>query len=156
VEKQTGDWPRVVRYAGVPKDPVELEMFRIGFPHGRSPAGAAYAYAVMPARAPGAPAVRWDSAGFRVVSNTPGVQAVWFSDRQLLQALFRGPGSVTLDGGRQLTVGGACAVQVHVPTGGLWVADPTHQQETVTVEWAGTRWMARLPDGEESGRTERR
>ena len=132
------------------------------------PAGAAYAYALLPGATPDSLAERAARPGFRIVANTPAWQAV--EAEGLTLHVRHEPGRFELRPGLGAEVSRPCAL---LARGGgkdleLSVADPTQREPSLELDLAGryegagaafdaatgrTRVTIRLPAGGMAGST---
>ncbi|MFE0188039.1 polysaccharide lyase 8 family protein [Streptomyces sp. NPDC058989] len=136
-EDRTGAWLDIDTGANThgTKDPYTRRYQQIVLDHGTRPAGARYAYAVLPAAAPDA--TRQARQRWKVLANTDRVQAVRL-DGRIVAASFFAPEGVD----RVAVSGPAAMVWGRSQHGWTFaVADPTQSQDTVrvTVESAGQR-----------------
>jgi hyaluronate lyase len=147
-EDRTGTWYGVDTGANThgTKDPYTRRYQKVLLRHGANPAGASYAYAVLPTASP------WQTRAavgrYRVLSNTTAVQAVALPDG-VVGASFFAAGAVS-----GVAVPG---VAVSAPASVIWgrsrdgvtyaVADPTQTQDTVrvTVDRPGRRVVTHDP-----------
>lgn len=139
---QSGNWSQI-NYSR--KGEVKGRVFKLWISHGRMPAGASYAYIVVPGIS------RKDLQTYRkgnihILSNTKELQAVAQKELGIVQAVFYTPGSIT-SGDVQLTAAQPCIVQVcGLRTGKIKisVADPTQQLKTATLELRTSKRKQRL------------
>lgn len=136
-EDRTGSWRDIDTGANTAGTltPYSRRYQRIWLDHGVRPAGARYAYAVLPGATPevtGASVGRWT-----VLVNTPLVQAVRV-EQDLVGALFHAAAGV-----ERVSVSGPAAVMWGPRQDGwvVTVADPTQRQDTLrlTVDRPGAR-----------------
>ncbi|HEY3708392.1 MAG TPA: polysaccharide lyase 8 family protein [Amycolatopsis sp.] len=128
-EDRTGTWRDVDTGANTKgtTDPYTRRYQKLVIEHGVKPAGASYAYAVLPAASvvgTVASVLAW-----RVRANTAGAQAIRLADHTLL-ANFYSAGTVD-----EVTVSGPASVALG-RSGGSWsiaVSDPTQLQDSVEV-----------------------
>lgn len=160
-DAQRGAWSDI----GVGKaDPLAVPVFSLAVEHGRDPAGAAYAYAVLPGIAAEAmPA--WQAAPpVRVLANTAELQAAEDRAAGVIGAVFHQPGR--LDG--RLAADKPCLVLLRRDGGDLVlsVANPENTALEVAIEIAeevrgegvealpgGSRIRIALPGGDDAGRS---
>ena len=140
---QTGNWKKVFDTPATPKADVSHDLFTLAITHGPRPAGATYAYAVVPAR---------DTTPMKVLANTGKVQAV-----------ETGTGTSRCDRGRFLDAGtadlGGIACKVDAPclllqnASRVVVSDPTQKLKTLRLQAAGKSATVSLPQGGEAGKS---
>ena len=111
---QTGAWPSVSTAVTSPLEPQSHQVFSLLIDHGSLPTAGTYAYAVRP--------VGTAKATYRIVSNTPDLQAVAWDDRRCV-VVFWQPGTVTWATGRTLQVAAPCLVDLDGDQ--VSVSDPT-------------------------------
>ncbi|MEI6945578.1 polysaccharide lyase 8 family protein [Paraflavisolibacter sp. H34] len=130
---QEGSWQRINR--AQPKETVKGDVFKLWLDHGARPANADYAYIVLPGISSARKLRAFDASLLQVLANTPGVQAVYHQQLDMLQAVFYRPGSVrtpTLE----VTVDKPCVLLVKNTRSGersLQVADPTQREASVKI-----------------------
>ena len=111
---QTGAWPSVSTAVTSPLEPQSLPVFSLLIDHGRSPSAGTYAYAVRP--------VGTAQASYRIVSNTPDLQAVAWDERRCA-VVFWQPGTITWATGHTLQADAPCLVDLDGER--VSVSDPT-------------------------------
>ncbi len=122
------------------------DILWIGFDHGTAPQQAVYAYAVYPAIREEAFLKRGDD--YRILSNTPQVQAVADLASGKTMAAFYEPGSITAEGAGTITVDQPCLLIHDRAAGKTTVANPfceSRPMESVTVTIDGRE--ERIPFG---------
>lgn len=156
---QAGSW----RDIGVGKaEQVSVPVFALSIDHGRDPAAAAYAYAILPGvGAADMPALA-AAPRVRVLANTPQLQAA--ADATVTGAVFHEPGR--LDADLPLMVDQPCLVLLRRDGGSLVlaVANPENRALAVTLDIGlvlagdgvertpgGSRLRLELPDGPAAG-----
>jgi chondroitin AC lyase len=170
-ETRKGDWFEINKGKFKSSSPVACDVFTLGVLHGAEPVSASYAYCVIPGAAGGA--ARAAAGEMRIVSNTGSCQAAAYADRaekkQVCQAVFYEPGTVSPWPGLTLDVDNACLLRVSERSGGaveITLANPLHGPLDLTVtahqrldggdaEWSGAGGVSRirfsLPGGAEAG-----
>ncbi|PTX94704.1 hypothetical protein DB346_22045 [Verrucomicrobia bacterium LW23] len=149
IAKQSGAW-RSVFVPGA-TDTITRDVFSLYLSHGVRPAGATYAYAVVPgaseeslAALPGV-----GGEGLGILSNTTDLQAVRFGGKTF--ATFYTAGSVEAGGGRRVSVDKPCVVILEPAADGktlsATLADPTQKLDSVSVT------VAPAGGGEGEGKT---
>lgn len=126
---RTGSWSAI--NTGGPTTAITRPYLSLGLDHGTAPAGASYAYALLPGFTAARTAARAGQPTVTVLANTGAVQAVRCDRLGLTAANFFAAGSA---GG--LTVSGPCTVVVQ-QTGNrvdIAVSDPTQLGAAVTVQ----------------------
>jgi len=151
---QTGTWNAL--YPQLSSDPVSGEVSTLWIDHGQNPTDGRYAYAVYPGVSIAALQALSQKPDFNVLSNTRDVQAVYFPEQGLVQAMFYSAGKVSWKDGRSVSVDRPCAVQLKVGQGpsaitGV-VADPAQIQSQVQVCVSGLECKTiSLPRGLNAG-----
>ena len=126
-KRQTGSWQEVEAKASA--DQVSKDIFTCWLDHGARPAGATYAYRIIPGvERDDLPALACDET-VRVLSNTTELQAVHSGKKGVTQATFHASGELPLPGGGTLRVDTPCAAILRVAGDAtlLTVADPTQE-----------------------------
>ncbi|MFG3284260.1 polysaccharide lyase 8 family protein [Streptomyces sp. NPDC048111] len=130
-EERTGTWKAI--NTGGSQDPVTRRYLTLWFDHGTDPAGATYAYVLLPGARQGETAVRAaDRDRIRVLANSPSTQAISATRLGLTAANFWTAGAV---GG--LGVDGPASVLVHTVrrTATLCLAAPERTGTPVELTW---------------------
>ena len=160
--EETGSWWRANHQ--YPKDKVKKDIFTLWLDHGPSPDGVGYSYMVVPDI--GADRLA-DFAGdppLRIISNEPGLQAVWHAEKKILQAAFHQPGRVELDDGLAVEAEKPCIVMVRGRGGEAKIAVTAPPQKLDALDLAVTvpasdgtakkrELHIDLPDGPRAGST---
>ncbi len=136
MERQTGAWSD----CGVESpDPVTRPVMNAGLEHGVQPAGATYAYAVLPGKEASS-VFTGDPGRFVILKNVPALQAVWHAPDSLGQAVFYETGAVDFPDGLQIAVNRPCLL-LYRPAGDgrriLTLSQPEQQDGLLTVRLAG-------------------
>lgn len=119
--------------------PLTLNVMNAGLEHGVKPAGATYAYAVLPGIEADA-AFADDPVRFVILRNDPTVQAVWHADDQRGHAVFYTPGTLTFPDGQQIGVDLPCILLYHPRADGgatLTLAQPEQRDGVITLILTG-------------------
>ncbi len=116
ITKQTGTWKSISTFVIAPEEPQSLAVFSLLIDHGRMPTAGSYAYAVRPMGSAATP--------YRIVSNTPDMQAVAWDDRRC-SVVFWQPGTITWSSGRSLQATAPCLVDVDGDQ--VAISDPTRK-----------------------------
>lgn len=119
VTHRRGTWRNCVANVGYADDAVETDVFSLAISHGVAPHDAAYAYAVVPGAA--APVAH----SFRILANTPRVQAVSAADGSLIYIVFYEPCDIDTPAGRY---GAAQPCMMMIRDGRLRVSDPARER----------------------------
>ncbi|WP_052487029.1 polysaccharide lyase family 8 super-sandwich domain-containing protein [Gordoniibacillus kamchatkensis] len=130
-EARTGAWKDI--NTGGSAAPITRNYLSLAFEHGVSPAGASYAYVVLPNKDAAATANYAGNPNVAILGNTPDVQAVKEKSHGITAANFWNPGTADF-----ITARNPASVMVKEQNGELELAvsDPTQTQSQVTVELA--------------------
>lgn len=116
-----------------------LNVLNAGLDHGIRPAGATYAYAILPDDETGAACAN-DQAHYIIVNNEPALQAVWHADVNRGHAAFYEPGVVAFPDGQRIRVDQPCLL-LYQPKGktmiGLTLSQPEHRKGMITLQLEG-------------------
>ncbi|NED94014.1 polysaccharide lyase 8 family protein [Phytoactinopolyspora alkaliphila] len=139
-EERTGSW-RDVNVVESP-DPITRRYITLWLDHGAAPDAAAYAYVVLPGISAERTAEIAADPGIEIVANTGDAQTVRVPRVGIVATNFWSAGSA-----HNVTVDQPCSIMIRERAGTLTVAvsDPTHLQESLSVELrrAGYRsWTA--------------
>lgn len=129
------DWVALAEANNRKPAPEEAAIFDLSLAHGGSD-GSSYAYAVRPRTTSEDMVASLESPGWKVVANTPEVQAVEFAGADLVQAVFRKPGameasSLRIETNRPVIV---MLRSIADRTIELTYQDPLHQKEETAVQ----------------------
>lgn len=127
-QPQTGAWSLIGRG---PSEPVTADVFLATVDHGKSPADAAYAYAIVPEATAETLTRLTETPTFTILANTDACQAVWLPADQRLQVVFYASGEITTPAGDTLRVGRPCCLQLQARRLHLAELDQTAGQITV-------------------------
>ncbi len=158
-----GSWHDI--NSSYPAEPFRRSVFRVAIDHGSRPAGARYAYAVVPGiEAAGLGGYRWP---VEVLANEPEVQGVRHLDTGILAAVFYRPGRIDVPGRGPLEATEPCVVLVREQGDDAIVAasSPEHRELALvltvplrirgdgaeTIASGGTRLELALPGGPLAG-----
>ncbi|WP_405943596.1 polysaccharide lyase 8 family protein [Streptomyces sp. NBC_00932] len=132
-EERTGRWSDLDTGADTAGSttPVTRRYATLWLDHGVSPTDASYAYILLPGASAAATAVQAHSRPVRIVANNATVQLVEVARTGLTAATFWQPGTAA-----GLTASGPASVLLRRHGGGysVAVADPGHEQQTLTLE----------------------
>lgn len=133
-EDQPTDWRRINH--GYKKAGKPTPVFSAWIDHGANPTNASYAYAVAPDILRDDMADYASALPFRVVANTPDLQAVVHADLAIAGAVFYAPGAIDLPGFGALSVDQPGALLLRRLEDGLRIAiaDPTGRKRTYVVQ----------------------
>ena len=163
---QTGSWQRISLQSS--DAPVSDDVFKLWIDHGPAPQNAAYAYLVVPDVSVSDLEAGHHPSPVRILSNTPGRQAVHHPGLNLTGIAFFEPGSQEIVQNLILGVDTPCLVLLQVENDActLSVANPENRPSVVTVtltcELAGntvrvqdgtSRITVALPDGMDAGKS---
>lgn len=129
------DWVALAEINEGKPAPEEAAVFHLFLDHGRPESGV-YAYAVRPGTTPDEMAASIESPEWKILANTPAIQAVEFPEARLVQGVFREAGfldasGLTVEVNRPLIV-----MLRELPDGGMAITwqDPLHQTTETEVE----------------------
>jgi chondroitin AC lyase len=134
----------------------EHAVVNAGIEHGCRPAGAAYAYAVLPAGSPDAAFTTDVARTAVVVRNDADVQAVWHTPTRRGHVVFHSAATAVFPDGQAITVDAPC-VLLYRPGKDrttLTVADPAQSRSRLGIALAGVRTVrcrVDLPQAEYAG-----
>ncbi len=94
-DAQTGSWGELGPWS---TEPVTKDVFNLWLDHGARPENGTYAYVIVPGADAAKTAATAVSLPVQIVSNTPGLQAVWHKDLKMGQVVFHAPGEVQVGG----------------------------------------------------------
>lgn len=123
VGPQTGSW-RDVNSDATDKKPITEQVFSLYLDHGVRPQNASYACVVVPRIATQRLPAYAAAPPVSVLSNTPQLQAVRHAKAGITQAVFYGPGTLTIRPGLTLSASRACLLLLREATMTITVADP--------------------------------
>ncbi len=126
IAQQTGTWSSISTFVVAPAEPQSLAVFSLLIDHGKNPTAGSYAYSVRPSRTAVAP--------YRIVSNTPDLQAVAWDDRRAA-VVFWQPGHITWANGRSLQAASPCLVVIDGDQ--VTVSDPTRKLSQIELNIDG-------------------
>ncbi len=131
---------------------VSHPVFNLWIDHGRSPRGGTYQYTILPGASANQTAAFAKHPPSRVLANREDVQAVYTRNLQLIEAVFRKPGSLATPIGR-ISTNHACLLLVRKTAGGSRVtaSNPENQPLTLRVSLADKQITLQLPGGNEAG-----
>lgn len=129
-EERTGSWQDI--NGGGSPDPITRRYLTLWIDHGPDPDAESYAYVLLPGVSADRTAKIAANPGMRF-TNEPGVQALRVPRLGITAANFWQPGST-----QGITVDKPCSIMIQERAGTLTVAiaDPTHIEETLSVEVA--------------------
>ena len=133
IAPQTGTWKSISTFVMAPPEPQSLNVFSLVLDHGRSPSAGSYAYAVRPSGTVVTP--------YRIVSNTPDLQAVAWDDRRC-SVVFWQPGTIAWTSGRSLQAAAPCLVDIDGDQ--VAVSDPTRKLTQVDLHLDDKPWPVSL------------
>lgn len=132
---QTGAWSDL-RKEGVSPAKVTKDVFNLWIDHGPHPQNASYAYAVLPDIDQAVLAKAATTPPWRVLANSPQLQAVASPADGLVQAVFYEPGSLEKNIAPAIATNSPCVLLVRAQPGGaldLTVSDPTQKLSSLTL-----------------------
>lgn len=136
---QSGAWSEL-RKEGVSPEKVSKDVFNLWIDHGPQPKDATYAYAVLPDIEQPALASAAATPPWRVLANTPQLQAVASPADGLVQAVFYAPGRLEKNLAPAISASAPCVLLVHNRPDGalnLTVSDPTQKLSSLTLSIDG-------------------
>lgn len=148
---QTGAWRDI--FTADSASPLTRDVFSLWLDHGAKPAGASYAYLIMPGSPPSQVAACAQRPDVQFLVNTPELQAVQRGG--LTMAVFYKAGQLTYAPGKKLEVDSPCVVMLR-ETGSdpvLTVADPTQKARSIRVVLNGKTRVFPLPQGTHAGQS---
>ena len=143
VQQQSGSWYDINNSVNR-KEPIEEKVFTVSLDHGHQPAGATYAYVVVPDKRMVSEMKKYQkNASVEILSNTPDIQAVRHKKLGIWQMVFYRPGEFK-DGKLSVRVDRPCALIVKNVDAGrpvVHIADPgqTSQPVQVIVRVSGSK-----------------
>lgn len=151
-EKRTGLWNDIMKI--YPRsEQVTKDVYTLYFNHGVLPQDASYQYMILPATTP-EQVKRFDLSSFRVISNTPGCQAVQIDKDTYLLAMYeKGRVSLSRKVEFESDKKGLFILRVHQDGWTVYASDPTQREETLSVVVNGEKRQIKLPAGELKGTT---
>jgi chondroitin AC lyase len=132
-DAQTGSW----RDFGTssPAEPMTKDVFSLWIDHGAHPAGASYAYTVLPGITGERLTEFVNDPPLRVVANTAALQAVFHGKAGVLEAAFYRPGVVDAGRGWTVSVDRPCLLLMRLADGKIEItlSNPENRPLTVNV-----------------------
>lgn len=126
----TGSWREINHQASVSNEMVSKDLFSLWLNHGHKPAGATYAYMVVPAISQRTATGYVEKSGVNILSNTTAIQAVQNNLLGITEAVFYQPGSININKNLVITAHNPCIILLQVGKTGIQkiaVAEPTHK-----------------------------
>jgi len=148
---QTGAWRDV--FTAAPDTPITKEVFSLWLNHGTKPAGASYAYLILPGSTPSQVAACAQKPDVQILSNSSELQAVQCG--KLTMAVFYKAGPFAYAPGKKLEVDRPCLLMMR-ETGvepAITVADPTQKETSIVVTLNGKALAFPLPEGLRAGQS---
>jgi hypothetical protein len=135
---QTGSWYDI--NLSMQKNPVTSKVFSAWLNHGNDPSGAVYEYIVVPSKSL-TEFIKWENKNpFRLIINTPEVQALFDKNENVYGIAFYRAGSVSLKEGLKVESDMPCLLLVRKESGNSYkisVSDPTASLAEVTIKISG-------------------
>ena len=142
VTHRHGAWNNCVANVEYADNQMDADVFSLAIPHGVAPAQASYAYAVVPG------AQKPAGHSFRILANTPSVQAVAGNDGSLIYIVFYEKGYVDTPAGR-FGAGQPCMMMIR--DGHLRVSDPARRHYLLRISTPGGDREVLVPTNEKAG-----
>ncbi len=132
---QPGSWSLINHQISISSEKIAKPVFKLWIDHGKQPAGASYAYIVLPGVQPQQVAGRIAAADVAILENSPSIQAVAAKNPSFVQAFFYKAGELKL-GELSITARSPVAIMIQLIKGkvkALSVADPGRKLEEVQI-----------------------
>lgn len=152
-QKQTGAWSDI--NIGGDKQELSADVFNLTINHGRKVKDGTYVYMVVPDQSLSTFRTFIANHTYRVVTNTPEVQAVKCVKSASYAIVFYAPGSVELADGVTLSSDTQAIVYLEKQANGftVWASDPLYCQKEVTLTLNGCEVKMLFPTGAFVGST---
>lgn len=152
----TGNWRQINHQAWATEAPVKKNVFTLWLDHDVQPQNAVYAWIVVPNMSAASAAAYRKQLPVKILSNTPGLQAVQHTALERTGIVFYQPGSFRISD--QLTIATNQPCIVLLKTKGatvstIAVTDPTQKLDVLQLTVNGRTIEVTLPQGAEAGST---
>ena len=155
---QSGSWFEI--NDSLPSTTLTKDILSLWFDHGTAPSNAKYAAIIVPGRTDSEFESFRSSSPIEILSNTAELQSVRHATRQLTQAAFFIPGTLTTARGMSLSASHPCLLMVDesVSPASVTVADPTQKLASLNIGITEPGQSPRtlefsLPTGDDAGRS---
>lgn len=131
----TGNWRSISELAGS-TTPITKDVIKIWLKHGNNVSNDNYSYSVWFVENEAQIETMLKNNTIEILSNTEAMQAVWNNEQNILQVIFKQPGSVSAPDGLTVSVDKPCALVLSELNNNdvrIAVANPYSKQENVNV-----------------------
>ena len=140
-QTETGSWAAITDQKNISKEVISKDVFKLWYNHGSKPAGASYAYIVVPdVTEKELITTGKNNRSVEVLSNTPALQAVRQSKLGISQLAFYKAGNIEIEKGIKVWMDSAGIVMLKTKGGkvkALTVADPSRKLSRMSVSVSG-------------------
>jgi chondroitin AC lyase len=140
-QQETGSWASITDQKNISKEPVNEQVFKLWFDHGKSPNNASYQYIVVPDVSMDQLAESGqNNRGINILSNNDTIQAVHHSKLNMVQAAFYRAGKLTVLPNFTLTMDSQGMAMVKLQGNRikeLSLSDPSRQLSRVSITVPG-------------------
>jgi chondroitin AC lyase len=140
-QQETGSWASITDQKNISKEPVNEQVFKLWFDHGKSPNNASYQYIVVPDVSMDQLAESsQNNRGINILSNNDTIQAVHHSKLNMVQAAFYRAGKLTVLPNFTLTMDSQGMAMVKLKGDRikeLTLSDPSRQLSRVSITVPG-------------------
>ena len=140
-QTETGSWAAITDQKNISKEVVSKDVFKLWYNHGSKPAGASYAYIVVPeVTEKELITTGKNNRSVEILSNTPALQAVRQSKLGISQLAFYKAGNIEIEKGIKVGMDSAGIVMLKTKGGrlkALTVADPSRKLSRISVSVSG-------------------
>ena len=140
-QQETGSWASITDQKNISKEPVNEQVFKLWFDHGKSPNNASYQYIVVPDVSMDQLAESGqNNRGINILSNNDTIQAVHHSKLNMVQAAFYRAGKLTVLPNFTLTMDSQGMAMVKLQGDSvkeLTLSDPSRQLSRISITVPG-------------------
>ena len=140
-QQETGSWASITDQKNISKEPVNEQVFKLWFDHGKSPNNASYQYIVVPDVSMDQLAESGqNNRGINILSNNDTIQAVHHSKLNMVQAAFYRAGKLTVLPNFTLTMDSQGMAMVKLQgdrVKELTLSDPSRQLSRISITVPG-------------------